>query len=353
MIAASIALAVLRVAVVAAIGFLLARRAILHAAALSDLSALVIRVAAPCLIFANAANGFTGFSPASSLAALAASPALLGFGWFFGVALCRLAGVRPEHRRAVVAASTFQNSAYLPLAVATSVLPSLAGSFPSGAATAPASIAANGLVAISLFGVLYSPLFWGLGLWWITEGYSEGERKRFTWLARLFPPAVLGVMLGYLVGLTPLHLLLTPPDAPLHFLFLAVADVGSLTIPLANLILGGMLALSLPGRAAEAKDALCAVGAKLALTPALTLLLLWTSRAWWHHDAALSLVAFIVLLQAACPPATNLAVMTKGAAGAEGSRTPLVMPGLLFAAYPAALLLMPLWLLAFFALLRR
>ena len=334
-IAVPIALAVLRVAVVAAVGFLLARRGVLHSAALADLSVVVIRVAAPCLIFANAANGFTGFSAASSLAALAASPLLLGFGWLSGLALCRVAGVKEEHRRAVVAASTFQNSAYLPIAVASSVLPSLAGLFPAGAATASAAVSANGLVAISLFGVLYSPLFWGLGLWWITEGHLDKAQNRSLWVVRLFPPAVIGVLLGYLVGLTPLHLLLTPSDAPVHFVFQSISDVGSLTIPLANLILGGMLSLSFTNRIAEARDAVCAVGAKLILTPALTLLLLWGCRDWWKGNAALSLVAFIVLLQAACPPATNLAVMTKGVSGAVESRTPLVMPGLLLAAYPA------------------
>ncbi len=351
-IAVPIALAVLRVAVVVAVGFLLARQGLLRTAALADLSGLVIRAAAPSLIFVNAANGLTGFSPASSFSVLAASPTLLGIGCLAGLALCRLAGVRPEHRRAVVAASTFQNSAYLPIAVATSVLPTLAGSFPPGAATDPSAIAANSLVAISLFGVLYSPLFWGFGLWWITEGRSDRPQKRLAGLSRLFPPAVLGVLLGYLVALTPLHLLLTPPGAPLHFVFQAVADVGSLTIPLANLILGGMLSLSLANRAAELKDVLCAVGAKLVLTPAFTLFLLWTCRAWWRGDAALSLIAFIILLQAACPPATNLAVMTTGYSGVEGSRTPLVIPGLLLTAYPSALVLMPLWLLAFFALLR-
>ena len=209
-IAAPIALAVLRVAVVVVVGFLLARWGVLRTAALADLSGLVIRAAAPSLIFVNAANGFTGLSPASSLSALAASPALLGVGFLAGLALCRLASVKPEHRRAVIAASTFQNSAYLPIAVASSVLPSLARSFPPGAATAPGVIAANGLVTISLFGVLYSPLFWGLGLWWITESNSGGPQKRTAWISRLFPPAVFGVLLGYLAALTPLH---PPPNA--------------------------------------------------------------------------------------------------------------------------------------------
>ncbi len=350
-IALPITLAVLKVAIVALVGYALARRGILHSSALADLSNLVIKVTVPCLIFANAAGGFTGLSLTSSLTALAAGPVILGFGYLAGITLSRMARVKPEHWRAVVAASTFQNSAYLPIAVATSVLPTLAKGFPGGMATGSLSIAANSLIMISLFGVFYSPLFWGIGLWWITDGQAHPSEGRFVWVMRLLPPPVIGVLAGYTFGLTPLHLTLTPPNAPLHFLFQAVSDIGSLTIPLANLILGGMLAQALANRATQARDILCTIGAKLLLTPGVTLVLLWICRRWWTHDAALSLAVFVVFLQASSPPATNLAVMTKGFSGKEGSQTPLVIPGLLLAAYPVAILTMPLWLLAFFRLL--
>lgn len=348
-VAAPIALAVLKVAVIALIGYGLARRGILHPSALTDLSNLIIKVAVPCLIFVNAAAGVTGLSVASTLAALAAGPVILGLGYVGGTTAARLAGVQPGHWRAVVAASTFQNANYLPIAVATSVLPPLANAFPLGIATAAGGIAANSLVVNSLFVALYSPLFWGIGLWWITEG--QAKEGRFAWLLRLFPPPVIGVLTGDLVGLTPLHRFLTPPAAPLHFLFLSISDIGSLTIPLANLILGGMLALALTSRTALARDVLCVLGIKLLLTPALMLALLWATRSWWTHDAPLALAAFVIFLQSTSPPATNLAVMTKGFAGAKGSQTPLVIPGLLLAAYPAAILTMPLWLLLFFRLL--
>lgn len=347
-----IALAVLRVAVVALVGYALIRRNVLHQSALADLSVLVIKVTAPCLLFANAAVGFAGASVASSVAALAGGPLILGLGYLSGIALVALLRVQPAHRRAVVAASTFQNSAYLPIAVAASALPPLAAAFPHGAATAAGAIGADSLVTISLFGVFYSPLFWGLGLWWITDGMAGGAQKgRLAWLPRLFPPPVLGVLAGCLVGLTPLRLALAPPAAPLHFLFSAVGDIGGLTIPLANLILGGMLAQALASRAAQARDLVCTVAAKLLLTPAVTLALLAACRPWWVHDPPLALAAFVVFLQSTCPPATNLAVMTRSVSGGEGSRTPLVIPGLLLAAYPAALVTMPLWLLAFFRLL--
>jgi len=350
-VAAPIALAVLKVAIIALIGYALARRGILHSSALSDISSLVIKVTVPCLIFAYAANGRTGLTPLSSLVTIAAAPIILIFGCISGLALSKLARVRPTHLRAVLGASTFQNASYLPITVATSVLPPLAAAFPTGIATAHSVIEANGLVAISLFIVLYSPIFWGIGLWWILDSHEGSKDGAWAWMVRLFPPPVWGVLSGYLVGLTPLHLGLTPPHAPLHFLYQAVSDIGSLTIPLANLILGGMLASALSSRAAQARDVISAVGAKLLLTPAITLGLLWACRAWWTKNPALSLAAFIIFLEATSPPATNLAVMTKEKAGDTVSQAPLVIPGLLLAAYPLAILTMPLWLLAFFQLL--
>lgn len=348
-----IALAVLKVAIVALVGYALARRGILHSSALTDISSLVIKVTVPCLIFANAAGGFTGASLSGSLLALGCGPVILGIGYISGITMETLLRVPPTHRRAVVAASTFHNSTYLPIAVATSVLPPLAAAFPPGAATMAAAIGANSLITVSLFGVLYSPLFWGLGLWWIAEGNASENGGRFVWLMRLLPPPVIGVLTGYSVGLTPIHLALTPAAAPLHLLFQAIRDIGSLTIPLANLILGGMLAQALAKRATQKRDAICTIAAKLIVTPAITLALLAACHPWWAHDAPLALAAFVILLQAASPPATNLAVMTKGFANTEGSQTPLVIPGLLLAAYPMAVVTMPLWLLAFFRLMAR
>lgn len=348
--ATPIVLAVLKVAAVALVGFMLARRGVLHETALADLSNLVIKVTVPCLIFANAAGGFTGTSLVSAALAVVGAPLILGLGWLGGTVLGRVLRVQAGHWRAVICASTFENSAYLPIAVATAVLPPLAALFPLGAASAVGAIAANGVVFISLFGVLYSPLFWGLGLWWLSEGAAHDGAAPWT---RLLPPPVIGVLLGYGVGLTPLHLALTPRHAPLHFVFSAVSDIGSLTIPLANLILGGMLAGAIAGRRWQWRDAATAALAKLIWVPSATFGLLWLCRGWWEHSAALSLAAFTVFLQALTPPATNLAVMTRGRPMGVSNLAPEVVPGLLLVTYPLSVLTMPLWLTLFFGMMGR
>ena len=232
-------------------------------------------------------------------------------------------------------------------------LPPLSGLLAQGMATRPDLVAGTSIVSLSLFGVLYSPLFWGLGLWWLSEGGDGSETGRALWLSRLLPMPVRGVLLGYLVGLTPLRFVFATAHAPFRFVFNAVSDIGGLTVPLANLILGGMLSLSVGSGYLKLRDGATVVLAKLVFVPGVTLALLWTFREVWRHDAALSVAAFVVFVQSMTPPATNLAVMTKGKAMAAGSMAPQVVPGLLLVAYPISLVTMPLWLLAFFALLER
>src|SRR3569833_4331283 len=80
LIALPIILAVLKVAAVAPIGFILAWRSILHDSATSDISDLVIKLAVPCLVFSNAAGGFVGMSTSVATALVLAGPAVIGMG---------------------------------------------------------------------------------------------------------------------------------------------------------------------------------------------------------------------------------------------------------------------------------
>ena len=350
-IASPIVLAVLKVAVVALVGYVLAKRRLLHEGALADISALVIGVTVPCLNFVNAAN-IQGTSGRSALLCIVGAPFVLGLGFAGGNALGRLFKVEKSHWRPVVCAATFQNLTYLPVAVATAVLPPLATLFPAGAATTQGAIAGTGVVAISLFGILYSPLFWGLGLWWLTDAPTGERVSRADLARRLMPAPVIGLLLGDLCGLTPLHLALTPPRAALHFAFTAVGDIGSLTIPLANLVLGGMLASVGSGRAFAMRDVVTVIGSKLIWIPGVTFAVLWLMRPWWRSDAALSVAAFVVFLEAVSPPPTNLAVMTKGNKMSAANRAGAVVPGLLLVAYSLSLLTMPLWLTLFFHMMQ-
>jgi len=181
-----------------------------------------------------------------------------------------------------------------------------------------------------------------------------GSNLRQLPLIKLLPPPVIGIILGYLFGLTPLHLALTPPHAPLHFLYTALSDIGGLTVPLANLVLGGMLAVARSERQAgmsvvRRRDRVCVVFGKLILLPFLVYITLLATRPLWiDAGAALTLALFVILLEAASPPATNLAVM---GGSAKERMTGLAISELLMSSYLAALITVPVWLMLFLRLI--
>lgn len=343
-----IIVAVLKVAVVAAVGYLLANRGLLHEAALRDISNLVVQLTVPCLIFTDVAAGISGIHAGGALLLIAAGALLLAVGWGIGHALFRLAKMPAHLNRPVIGAVTFQNAQYLPLAVGTAVAPALAPLFPGMPA---AALAGASVISIFLFCVLYSPLFWGVGFWWLLGGSNLSQIP----LIKLLPPPVIGIVLGYLFGLTPLHLALTPVHAPLHFLYSALSDIGGLTVPLANLVLGGMLAVarkeSREGVSiVRRRDRACVIFGKQLLLPLLVYIALAATRHLWvGGGAGLTLALFVILLEAASPPATNLAVMS---GSAKERMTGLAMSELLLSSYIAALITVPMWLLLFLRLLR-
>ncbi len=342
-------IATLRVFVVALIGYVLARRGRFTERTMRDISTLVVNVAAPCLFFTNAAVGIGSMHIVDAVVLIVAAPAMLAIGWGCGWLVVRTLRVHEDHVRPVVAATTFQNASYLPVAVATTALPLLSSLFPQ---MNPAGLASSGVVCISLFLILYSPLFWGLGFWWIRGDSKYGNLK----LGQLITPAVMAISAGYLVALTPLHLLLVPPDSALHFMFLGMTDLSMVTIPLVNLVLGGMLAMAQAPHEGAAqrtalrkKDRVSVVAGKLLIQPMIVFLILMATRNLWNHLASSSLVAFVLLLEAASPPATNLAVM--GGSSRERA-TGFAISELLLTCYLCAIMTVPFWMQCFVELVR-
>lgn len=351
LIALPIAFAVLKVASVAALGYLLGKRGILHDSATADIAGLVIKIIVPCLVFVNAAGGSIGISGPLAAAVIAAGPAVIGAGYVVSAALSKVARIDPEYRTAVMATSTFQNSAYLPLAITSAVAPLTVAVIGGRGMPATTSIA-DAIVCISLFGIVYSPLFWGVGFAWLTGGNRAGLSAR-EFAARLMPPPVVGLLIGYAVALTPLHRLLIPTGAPLRFLFAAAGDIGAMTVPLANLILGAMLAQAGSGSREPARNHAVVIATRFLIVSAIFLGTMLLTRHWWIGSPFSIVAAFVIFLESVTPPATNLAVMAKVSKGNTPRRTAEAIPRILLLAYPLAIVLMPAWLLIFLHLMQK
>jgi predicted permease len=346
-----IALAVLKVAAIAAVGWFLSWRRILHDSAVSDVSELVIKAFAPCLIFSNAvgASKMSGVAGPTGVVLIVAGPALLGLGYGLSALFAKVFKVERGYRTAVVAASTFQNQLYLPLAVGVAVVPSLAQAL-MGQGTTTAWAVAGYVIGLSIFGIGYGPFFWGIGLSWIT---SDGKGRMFTSpasLLKLIPAPIVGLIAGFVVALTPLRLLLAPAHAPLRFVLDAATDLGSVAVPLANLILGAMLARAGLGVREPLKNVAIVIGTKLIAVPGICLAALYFSRAWWRHTPDAAIVAFVLLVESMSPPATNLATMSKRSPDRvkdHENKTAEAIPRILLITYILTLIIMPLWLVVF------
>ena len=346
-----IALAVLKVAAIASVGWFLSWRRILHDSAVSDVSELVIKAFAPCLIFANAvgASKLSGVAGPTGIVLIVAGPALLGLSYGLSALLAKLLKVDRVYRTAVVAASTFQNQLYLPLAVGVAVVPSVAQAV-LGQGTSATWAIASYVIGLSIFGIGYGPFFWGIGLAWIT---SDGQGMMFTGAAsliKLIPAPIVGLIAGFTVALTPLRLLFAPSHAPLRFVLDAATDLGSVAVPLANLILGAMLARAGLGVREPLKNVAIVIGTRLIAAPAFCTAALYLARPWWRHTPDAAIVAFVLFVESMSPPATNLATMSKRSPdivkGRE-NRTAAAIPRILLVTYIAALIAMPIWLLVF------
>ena len=356
-VALPIVFAVLKVAAVAGVGWLLWSRRILHDSAIGDISELVIKAFAPCLIFANAlgATSLAGIAGPTGLILIAAGPAVLGIGYGLSSVLAKVLRVDRSDRTAVVVASTFQNQLYLPLALGVSVVPSLFQAL-LGQGTSVNSAVGAYVIGLSLFGIGYGPFFWGIGLSWITSDGGPQTFNGFASLLKLIPAPVVGLIVGFIVALTPLRALLVPAHAPLRFLVDAATDIGSLTVPLANLVLGAMLARTGLGVGEPLRNVSIVITSRLIATPALCLCVLYLARSFWRHSPSASAVAMVVFIESMSPPATNLAIMSKRSpdtVGGHESRTSEAIPRLLLVAYLLSLIAMPLWLVLFVRLAQR
>ena len=248
----------------------------------------------------------------------------------------------------MLAAATFENSAYLPIAVSTAVLPALAGLFPPGSVSHPGSIAAGGgRLYLAVRRPVLAPVL-GAGAVVASGREQRAAPDVASDGTAPGPPPVIGVLLGYLFGLTPLHRALTPPARR------CIPVPGGrrhrgLTVTSGEPGAGRDAGVAAGGRQVAWADIAVASGAKLALAPALGLGLLWLLRGWWRHDAALAVAAFVVFL--AAHHAARDQFGRGDSAGAAKGDSPIaaqVIPKLLSVAYPLSLLTMPLWLLLFF-----
>ncbi len=281
-------------------GFLLSRLDVISEEGFDDLSKIVIYFTLPALIFSN----FLGSSKLGEIPNWWIYP--LGMA---GVVLLSLLlglllskSLEWTERRQFGALLGFPNTGYLPLALVAALL------------TGTQQPKAFQLIFLLTLGM--TPNLWSVGVALLSG-------KVITPLK--FVKNVLGSP-PFLATITSIGLLIARWDVFIPNLAIETASyAGSVTVPLIMIVLGGMLARveSTAGTYPKAISTLVAL--KLVVYPALALTGIYFFR-------PPELLSFVLLIEAATPPATNLAVIGSH----YGDNTGLLKQGLVYSYLTAA-----------------
>jgi len=292
-------LAVLRIALVCAAGTLLARRGLMDAAFRRALSRLVVAFLLPCFLIAK----LSVCTDVSSLLQWGTIP-LVAFAYVaIGILIARLfvhlLRVPQELRRPAVAATAFGNSGYIPIPLVVTVA-AMAPLF-----SADPGAADRGVAYVSVYLAGFSPCLWG-----IAYPYLAGERSAGPWYRRVLSPPVVSALCGIGLGGIPwFRTLAVVPGAPLRVLLDTAELVGHAAVPCGLLILGANLADRERRGKTEVGRVLAAVclGRFCVLPVAGCLITFGLLRFGALPDDPMC--AFVLMLEAVVPPATNLIVM--------------------------------------------
>jgi malate permease and related proteins len=259
------------------IGFFLIKRNLLGQEGLDTLSRLVIEVTLPLLIFCRLIKGFTfGQYPDWWL-----YPLISLFVTLIGIiaGYCFSGFIKGTQEKAqFISLIAFQNSGYLPLVLVASIL--------------PAAQAETMFIYLFLFLVAFNLLMFSVGVYLIT--YHKA--KKFDWMLLLNPPVIATLVGLALVWLRVSRFIPVVVLKPLEI-------TGDCTIPLAIMVLGGNIAAIKCAGAFKRSISLMSF-VKLVLLPCVGL--------WLVYQFKVSgLLGFLIILQLAMPPATNLSVIVR------------------------------------------
>lgn len=269
--------AMAQIFILGALGYILVRKNMLSSAGLDALSRLVIQIIFPALIFTQLLKNFS-FSlypnwwifPLASLAITAA-------GLIVGLFLLKLIKLK-THRLQFLSLVGFQNSGYLPLALAASMF--------SGQEMN------NIFIYIFLFLLGFDLVAWSLGIYMLTYNKEAKFKLRHIFSA----PVVTNLAT---LALIALGLNRFVPDT----VFKPIQMVGNCTLPLALIVVGGNVAL-IQLKNIDKKAVFFFLLGKLIILPALGI--------WLMLRLGLpQLFGFLIVMQLAMPSATSLSVIIR------------------------------------------
>jgi len=298
------------------LGYSAVRCKILSSQAVACLSKFVIAIALPCLIISTLGNDLEySLLPQMALClATALGLNLLGFALALIGRKLIMSKDQPGYRL-FLSLAAMQNSGYLPIPLVTAVLPK--------------EQHATGLLFTFVYMLVMGFIFWSLGVWLIGRNNAPTGFKQN--LRNMENPPMMAMLVCLLFLFPPVK---SAFDA-LPLLQETLNIVGSTTIPLVLIVLGGSLAEKLPPLNTGRLMIAGASGLKLIVIPAMVLFAISMVR----PDPVF---AFVMMLQSSMPAAMNHIVVAQ-----EYDGNVQLTSRALFVQYILALFTVPFFLIIF------
>lgn len=307
--------AVLGVFAMGACGFWARRSGTLSHQGLSELSRLLIDFLLPASLFYSMFSQFDPRHLEDIVQPAVAQFVLLLVGGVPMAMIWRVLRLRVPRGTALALAS-FQNNVYLPLPIAVAIVP------PSETLKAQ--------FYVGCFVIFFTPTLWSLGVMLLAGPHKSSQAKP-PWKLALNPP-FLGALVGIGAKLFMGHWGWVLPQPVTNFLTL----MGNGTVPIAMVVLGGLLAEVRSVWDVDAKAVWAVVGIKLVFVPLCCLLFLT------FYPLGDPVLRLVLMLESAAPPATNISLIVRR----YGGETKFVA-STTFITYLLSAVSIPLWLSAY------
>lgn len=201
-------------AVCIAAGYISRKTGIMTDSVNAGMSALLVKVALPCMVFVSMMRPFSPTLLAESVATIFISGAVYLSGYFIGMGIARLMGAKEDQKRVWQFSLVFGNVAYMGFPVVQAVY------------------GYEGLFYSAMANISFNVLAFSLGVYLFRRDGNIDFKTNIKSIA--LNPALIGTYLGFIFFVTGWRL---PPDIQD-----GIGLVGGMTVPTSMLLVGSILA---------------------------------------------------------------------------------------------------------------
>jgi len=199
----------------AVIGIVCVKTNVLDRRGLLTLSKLVARVCLSCLIFVNMIKAVRENDVSGYLSVLVVAVFFFALLYVLGIVIANICHLEGEKRNLFRAGTMFSNSAFMGIPIIEAVFGSV------------------GILMVALYTIVGDIILWTWGAGLTLPPDREEKRTLGSIVRKIMSPCFVALLLGLLVGFSPLNL---PKD-----LIGAISKVGACASPLAMIYIGGIL----------------------------------------------------------------------------------------------------------------